>query len=448
VYTPIEIGTNCSVGDNAHPSTSSPSFAIIVTIAAFIVSQMADVFISYSKADHDLALNLSALLEAEGWSVWWDKSLKSGDEYRDDIMRELAAARVVIAIWTAHSIESDWVRAEAGRAKADGKLIPVKASALTYDDIPLPFGEMHTENITRPELIKAAVVAKLAKPAVAPSAFWVATKTLRLQALTWTGIIGGAITLFTSAKGLLDLANWARWLVTRWQDWSHAFWAWLFGWVGIRIKPDVVPLMSFVAFVIALSIGVRLSTEIMQPIPADRERDRTRLRHFVIATALYYGVPPILFMLGAAVAALGKFMSEYGLFIREEILSIIVLLYIAFIWSWLVAFPFTFLMLVAKRKWPVFVASTLYMIFSVILFMVPTVQTIIRPEIPVGDLALAPILLIMAPVLILQPLLLAIVSFAPPRQLAARLSFLAIGLALLIFLNELSRLNLRQNLQP
>ena len=36
---------------------------------------MADIFISYAKADRDLALKLSAFLEAEGWTVWWDKSL-------------------------------------------------------------------------------------------------------------------------------------------------------------------------------------------------------------------------------------------------------------------------------------------------------------------------------------------------------------------------------------
>ena|SRR2546429_7566191 len=70
-------------------------------------------------------------------------------------MKQLVAARAVITIWSPNSIRSDWVRAEAGRAKADGKLIPVKTSELTpvktseltYADIPLPFGEMHTENV-------------------------------------------------------------------------------------------------------------------------------------------------------------------------------------------------------------------------------------------------------------------------------------------------------------
>src|ERR1700737_3844011 len=125
---------------------------------------MADIFISYSKSNRELALKLSAYLESEGWSVWWDKSLGAGDAYRDEIMKQLAFARAVIVIWSENRFKSDWVRAEAGRAKADGKLIPVKTASLTYADIPLPFGEMHTENITSFELIKAAIVPKLAKP--------------------------------------------------------------------------------------------------------------------------------------------------------------------------------------------------------------------------------------------------------------------------------------------
>jgi DNA invertase Pin-like site-specific DNA recombinase len=108
---------------------------------------MADIFISYSKADHALALKLSAFLEAEGWSVWWDKSLAAADLYRDEIMKQLAGARAVITIWRRNSVRSEWVRAEAGRAKADGKLIPVTTPDVAYADIPLPFGEMHTENV-------------------------------------------------------------------------------------------------------------------------------------------------------------------------------------------------------------------------------------------------------------------------------------------------------------
>ena len=168
---------------------------------------MADIFISYAKADRELALKLSAFLEAEGWTVWWDRSLSAGEVYRDEIMKELTAARAVIVIWTKASITSDWARAEAGRAKAESKLIPVKAPGLTYSDIPLPFGEMHTENVTATDLIRAAVVAQLSKPAVAPSTLWLASRTMRLQLLTWAGIIGGSITIFSNLRGLFSLAD-------------------------------------------------------------------------------------------------------------------------------------------------------------------------------------------------------------------------------------------------
>ena len=84
---------------------------------------MADVFVSYAKTDRALASKLVAMLEAEGWKVWWDKSLVIGDDFRDEIMTELGRARAVVVIWTDASIKSDWVRSEAGRAQADRKLI-------------------------------------------------------------------------------------------------------------------------------------------------------------------------------------------------------------------------------------------------------------------------------------------------------------------------------------
>jgi hypothetical protein len=94
------------------------------------------------------------------------------------------------------------VRAEAGRAKAEGKLIPVKTADVDYADIPLPFGEMHTENLGSSELIRAAVVAQLAKPAVEPTAIALLTKGLKYELLTWWGIIGGALTLFAAISSV------------------------------------------------------------------------------------------------------------------------------------------------------------------------------------------------------------------------------------------------------
>ena len=174
---------------------------------------MADIFISYSKPDRDKVVMLATYLESEGWTVWWDKNLSAGELYRDEIMRELVAARAVIVLWTPTSIQSDFVRAETGRAKADGKLIPVKTDDVGHGDIPLPFGEMHTESHSSKELIRAAVVTQLAKPTKQASALWLATRMLRYQVLTWFGIVGGTITVFTGFRGILELAAWVSWIV-------------------------------------------------------------------------------------------------------------------------------------------------------------------------------------------------------------------------------------------
>jgi len=219
---------------------------------------MPDIFISYSKADHALALKLSAFLEAEGWSVWWDKSLAAADLYRDEIMKQLAAARAVITIWTENSVKSDWVRAEAGRAKAGGKLIPVKTAEVAYGDIPLPFGEMHTENVGSTDLMRAAIVAQLAKPAVTPSPFWQITGVFKYQVLTWIGIVGSAITLFANLNGVLTFADRVRDLVAHWHEWNQIIWGWVFHWINFEVPKEAVPIFSFFAFCYVLVIGLKL----------------------------------------------------------------------------------------------------------------------------------------------------------------------------------------------
>ena len=132
---------------------------------------MANIFISYSKQDQSEARLLAAFLEAEGYSVWWDTSLLSGDNFRQIIMEELAKARAAIVIWTENSVSSDWVMSEAGRAHADQKLIPVKARGLEYADIPPPFDNQHTENLDAHENILAAVQGQMAK-APPPAPLW------------------------------------------------------------------------------------------------------------------------------------------------------------------------------------------------------------------------------------------------------------------------------------
>ncbi len=127
---------------------------------------MADIFISYSKAHPIPTEELAADLQAQGFSVWWDTSLVSGDSFREVILTELGQARAAVVIWTKTSVASFWVISEATRAQKRGILIPVRADDLDPDDIPPPFDVLHTDVVSN----RAAILAALTKRGILPPA--------------------------------------------------------------------------------------------------------------------------------------------------------------------------------------------------------------------------------------------------------------------------------------
>jgi TIR domain len=56
---------------------------------------MADVFISYAKEDHVIAMELAYFLEASGYSTWHDVELRSGDDYQIRIAKIIANAYAI-----------------------------------------------------------------------------------------------------------------------------------------------------------------------------------------------------------------------------------------------------------------------------------------------------------------------------------------------------------------
>lgn len=107
---------------------------------------MADIFISYASEDRGRVRPLADALQARGFDVWWDRSLAAGHDYTSVIERELKAARAVIVVWTQSAAASTFVRDEAGRARDDGRLVPVMLDRV---DIPLGFGAFQAEDFTR-----------------------------------------------------------------------------------------------------------------------------------------------------------------------------------------------------------------------------------------------------------------------------------------------------------
>ena len=136
---------------------------------------MADIFISYSRQDKARVAPLVAALEAEGWSVWWDPEIAPGEEFDGLISRELDAARSLVVVWTAQSVDSRWVRGEARDAADRGVLVPVR---LDNARLPIDFRAVHTTDLDgwgddpqHPTFqgLRKAVEAKLGPPRKAPA---------------------------------------------------------------------------------------------------------------------------------------------------------------------------------------------------------------------------------------------------------------------------------------
>jgi adenylate cyclase len=94
---------------------------------------VADIFVSYSRADKARVAPLVAALEAQGWSLWWDPEITPGDEFDSLIGAELESARAVVVVWSPFSVDSRWVKGEARDAADRGVLVPVR-----FDNARLP----------------------------------------------------------------------------------------------------------------------------------------------------------------------------------------------------------------------------------------------------------------------------------------------------------------------
>lgn len=88
---------------------------------------MPDVFISYATSDHRYAEFVEAHLRHEGLSVFMaGLSLKPGDDWSKEILRNLRESEWVIFMASASACKSPYVQQELGAALAtEKKLVPV-----------------------------------------------------------------------------------------------------------------------------------------------------------------------------------------------------------------------------------------------------------------------------------------------------------------------------------
>jgi len=119
---------------------------------------MANVFISYGRADRDKAGRLVELLEEQGLSIWRDDHLRC-DWVDEEIRKQISAADAVVALLSRDALASDWVRGEMERAGV--KLIPAQIEPFAREELPTPLLPRDILDLTdwhgesdHPELIK------------------------------------------------------------------------------------------------------------------------------------------------------------------------------------------------------------------------------------------------------------------------------------------------------
>jgi adenylate cyclase len=106
---------------------------------------VSDIFISYARSTADQAQRVSEALRGLGYGVWRDDELPAHRSYSEVIEERLQAAKVVVVIWSAEAVKSEWVQSEADTARTDHKLVQ-----LTVDGakLPRPFDRIQCADMT------------------------------------------------------------------------------------------------------------------------------------------------------------------------------------------------------------------------------------------------------------------------------------------------------------
>ncbi|MEO8926293.1 MAG: TIR domain-containing protein [Caulobacteraceae bacterium] len=106
---------------------------------------MSDIFISYARSTAVQAKQVAEALRGLGYGVWRDDELPAHRPYAQVIEERLKSSKAVVVIWSADAVKSEWVQAEADRARASGKLIQL---AIDGAQPPMPFDRIHCADLS------------------------------------------------------------------------------------------------------------------------------------------------------------------------------------------------------------------------------------------------------------------------------------------------------------
>ena len=125
---------------------------------------MADIFLSYKREDVHSAKPLVQALGNDGWTVFWDPQIFSGDRWEAVLRKELDAASCVVVLWSRRSVQSEWVLREARTGWFTSSVCPLR---LVSGDETAVDGPQRSANqfVNRPEQLLQRRVVRRPMPA-------------------------------------------------------------------------------------------------------------------------------------------------------------------------------------------------------------------------------------------------------------------------------------------
>jgi hypothetical protein len=81
------------------------------------------IFLSYSRADLDYIATLVDALRAKGADIWFDKNIRTGEQWDNTLEEQIKAADVFLIVMSKTSVASNNVKDEMSYAKSLGKII-------------------------------------------------------------------------------------------------------------------------------------------------------------------------------------------------------------------------------------------------------------------------------------------------------------------------------------
>jgi TIR domain len=105
---------------------------------------MSDIFVSYTKADREIAKLVVDRLRAEGWTVFWDQDIRAGQKWLEVVGKEVKDAGCMVVLWSENSKSGDWVKEEVIHARDRRVLVQ---ALLDSSELPFGFATLQASNL-------------------------------------------------------------------------------------------------------------------------------------------------------------------------------------------------------------------------------------------------------------------------------------------------------------